>query len=305
MSIAVNPVNPAVGAEISGVDVARLSEAEFEAVERAWYAHSALLFRGQQLTDDDLIAFSRRFGELDNPPVNENGKTFVADHPEIYVVSNVIGPDGVPIGSLGAGEAQWHTDMSYLPEPPDASMLYALEVPPMGGDTWLCGMEAALRALPPQLLARVRELRIKHDGTYNSGGYLRKGLAPTADPTTSVGTPHPIVCAHPVTGRPVLYLGRRRNAYVVGLPLEESEALLDELWRYATLPANCYAHRWRVGDLLMWDNRSTMHRRDPFDAAARRIMHRTQIKGRVTPRPYAGALTPAATRAGSPSRPPA
>jgi len=293
----VRPVNPAVCAEVCGVDVADLSTAEFEAIERAWYAHSALLFGGQRPTDDDLIAFSKRFGELDNPPVNENGKTFVADHPEIYVVSNVIGPDGVPIGSLGAGEAQWHTDMSYLREPPDASMLYALEVPPAGGDTWLCGMEAALRALPADLLARVRNLEIKHDGTYNSGGYLRKGLTATADPMTSVGTPHPIVCAHPASGRPVLYLGRRRNAYVMGLPLEESERLLDELWKYASLPANCYAHQWRVGDLLMWDNRSTMHRRDPFDASARRIMHRTQIKGGATPRPYVGELPPAGVAA--------
>ena len=289
----VRPINPAVGAEITGVDVARLTDAQFEVIEKAWYAHSALLIRGQRLTDAELIAFSRRFGELDMPPVNENGKTFVAGHPEIYVVSNVVGPDGVPIGSLGAGEAQWHTDMSYLPEPPDASMLYALEVPPSGGDTWLCGMEAAVRALPRALLERVRGLEIKHDGTYNSGGYLRKGLKATDDPRTSVGTPHPIICAHPATGRPVLYLGRRRNAYVVGLPLEESEALLDELWRYATLPENCYAHHWRVGDVLLWDNRSTMHRRDPFDASQRRIMHRTQIKGRVTPRRYTGEISTA------------
>ena len=284
----VRPLNPAVGAEVAGVDIAHLTEEQFDLIEKAWYRHSALLFRDQRLTDDDLIAFSRRFGELDLPPVNENGKTFVPDHPEIYVVSNVIGPDGVPIGSLGAGEASWHTDMSYLPEPPDASMLYALEVPPAGGDTWLCGMEAAVRALPRALFDRVRNLRIKHDGTYNSGGYLRKGLAATDDPMTSVGTPHPVICAHPVTGRPVLYLGRRRNAYVVGLPLEESEALLDELWRYAALPANCFAQHWRVGDLLMWDNRSTMHRRDPFDASQRRIMHRTQIGGRVRPRAYDG-----------------
>jgi len=287
------PLCPAVGAEIDGVDVANLSEAEFQAIEAAWYRHSALLFRGQTLSDAALIAFSRRFGELDPPPVNENGKTFVADHPEIYVVSNVLGADGVPIGSLGAGEAVWHTDMSYLSEPPDASMLYSLEVPPAGGNTWLCGMEAALRALPAPLLERVRHLSIKHDGTFNSGGYLRKGLAPTDDPVTSVGTPHPIVCAHPVTGRPVLYLGRRRNAYVVGLPLAESEELLDELWRYAALPENCFAHHWKVGDLLMWDNRSTMHRRDPFDAAQRRIMHRTQIKGQSRPAPYTGKAIPA------------
>jgi alpha-ketoglutarate-dependent taurine dioxygenase len=294
---AVRPLNAAVGAEISGVDVARLGDEEFRVIEEAWYRHSALLIRGQELTDDDLISFSRRFGPLDMPPVNENGKTFVADHPEIYVVSNVVGPDGVPIGSLGAGEAQWHTDMSYLPEPPDASMLYALEVPPSGGDTWLCGMEAALRALPRALFERVRRLKIKHDGTYNSGGYLRKGVEASDDPMNSVGTPHPVICAHPVTGRPVLYLGRRRNAYVIGLPLEESEALLDELWRYASLPSNCFAHRWRVGDLLMWDNRSTMHRRDPFDASLRRIMHRTQIRGRVTPRAYTGELPAAGVAA--------
>ena len=293
----VRPLNAAVGAEISGVDVANLTDAQFKVIEEAWYRHSALLIREQELDDDDLIAFSRRFGELDMPPVNENGKTFVADHPEIFVVSNVIGPDGVPIGSLGAGEAQWHTDMSYLAEPPDASMLYALEVPPSGGDTWLCGMEAALRSLPRALFERVRDLKIKHDGTYNSAGYLRKGLEASDDPVHSVGTLHPIVCAHPVTGRPVLYLGRRRNAYVMGLPLEESEALLDELWRYAALPANCFAQRWRVGDLLMWDNRSTMHRRDPFDASLRRIMHRTQIKGRVKPRAYTGELPAAGVAA--------
>lgn len=286
MSIAVRPVSPAVGAEIQGVDLARLGDDDFAVIEAAWYRHSALVIRDQQLSDADLIRFSRRFGELDPPPVNENGKTFVADHPEIYVVSNVIGADGVPIGSLGAGEAVWHTDMSYLSEPPDASMLYALEVPPEGGDTWVCSMEAAFAALPDSLRERVRGLQIKHDGTYNSGGYLRKGLTATDDPMTSVGTPHPIVCAHPVTGRPVLYLGRRRNAYVMGLSREDSEALLDTLWHFATLPENAYSHRWRVGDLLMWDNRSTMHRRDPFDADSRRVMHRTQIKGKVKPRAF-------------------
>lgn len=288
--ITVHPASPAVGAEIRGVDLAHpLSDEDFAVIEAAWYRHSALVLRDQSLSDADLIRFSRRFGELDPPPVNEKGKTFVPDHPEIYVVSNVLGADGQPIGSLGAGEAVWHTDMSYLSEPPDASALYALEVPPEGGDTWVCSMEAALTAMPAALRERVRGLRIKHDGTYNSGGYLRQGLTATDDPVTSVGTPHPIICAHPVTGRPVLYLGRRRNAYVMGLSREASEALLDELWHYATLPQHAYAHHWRVGDLLMWDNRSTMHRRDPFDANTRRVMHRTQIKGSVQPRAHEAA----------------
>ena len=282
--IGVQKICPAVGAEITGVDLKQLSDAQFAAIETAWYEHSALLIRGQQMSDADLIAFSRRFGELDPPPVNENGKTFVEGFPEIYVVSNVKGTDGVPIGSLGDGEATWHTDMSYLPEPPDASLLYSLEIPPAGGDTWLCGMSAAYRSLPADLRERVKNLSIKHDGTYNSGGYLRKGLTASDDPRTSAGTPHPILCAHPVTGVPTLYLGRRRNAYVMGLQLDQSEALLDELWAHAARPENSFAHKWRIGDVLMWDNRSTMHRRDAFDAGARRIMHRTQIKGRHKPR---------------------
>lgn len=281
--VAVRPLSPAVGAEIAGVDLARLRDGQFAAVRAAWLEHSALLFRDQRLTDADLIAFSRRFGELDEAPVMETGKTAVADKPEIFVISNVLGADGNPIGSLGAGEAVWHTDMSYLPIPPAASLLYAREVPPTGGDTWLCGMAAVWHGLPEDLRAAVRGRSIKHDGTYNSGGFVRRGVTPSDDPRESVGQPHPIVCRHPETGREVLFLGRRRNAYVVGLPLDESEALLDELWRHVGRPETSFAHRWRVGDLLMWDNRSTMHRRDAFDPASRRVMHRTQVKGRVPP----------------------
>jgi taurine dioxygenase len=272
-----------VAAEIQEIEITNLSNDQFLGIKEAWYEYSALLFRNQHLSDADLIAFSKRFGELDLPPVNENGKTFVEEYPEIYIVSNVKGADGVPIGSLGDGEATWHTDMSYLPEPPDASLLFSIEIPPSGGDTWLCGMNAAASSLPIHLRNRIANLKIKHDGTYNSGGYLRKGLSPTDDPSTSVGTPHPILCKHPVTGKTTLYLGRRRNAYVIGLELKESEALLDELWEHALREEYVFAHQWAVGDLLMWDNRSTMHRRDAFDPNTRRIMHRTQIKGSSKP----------------------
>lgn len=290
-SLRTRPLSDALGAEVLGVDLRRLDDDTFAAIRAAWLRHAVLLFRDQHLTDAQLVAFSRRFGELDLPPVNEGGKTFVPEHPEVYVVSNVIGPDGVPIGSLGAGEAVWHTDMSYLPEPPDASMLYALEIPPAGGDTWFCSMESVLAALPPALRRHLEQLQIKHDGTYNSGGYLRKGLTATDDPVTSAGTPHPAVCAHPETGRPVLYLGRRRNAYVMGLPRAESEALLDALWEHAADPRHAFRHRWQLGELVLWDNRSTMHRRDPFDQSARRIMHRTQIKGGARPRPWAAPVS--------------
>jgi taurine dioxygenase len=281
--ITVVPTGAAVGAEIRGIDLRHVDDAAFAAITRAWHDHAALLFRDQSLSDTDLIAFSRRFGGLDHAPVQENGRAFVEGHPELYVVSNVLGADGTPIGSLGAGEAVWHTDMSYLPQPPKASMLYALEIPPTGGDTWFSSMYAAYNRLPDALKRRVEGLRVKHDGTYNSGGFVRAGVTPTDDPRTSPGTLHPLVCRHPETGRRALYLGRRRNAYIEGLSLADSDALLDEIWTYATDDAIAWRHQWRVGDLVMWDNRATMHRRDPFDAHARRVMHRTQIKGEAPP----------------------
>lgn len=279
----VRELTPAVGAEISDLDINLMTGGEFDRVVEAWDNHGGLLFRNQNLSNDAFVAFASRFGELEAAPVMENGRTPVPGYPEIYVVSNVIGSDGKPIGSLGAGEAVWHTDMSYLDNPPDASMLYALELPPAGGDTWLAGMSAAYEGLPDDLKDKISGKRIKHDGTFNSGGFRRAGVEVREDPRESVGAYHPIVCAHPRTGRPALYLGRRRLAYVEGLELPESEALLDELWEHATKSEFVFAHKWRVGDLLVWDNRATLHRRDPFDAKARRIMHRTQIKGATAP----------------------
>lgn len=281
--ITVVPTGGALGAEIRNVDLRTIDEGDFAVIRGAWHDHLMLVFRGQQLSDDDLIAFSRRFGELDWAPVQESGRRFVEGHPEIYVVSNVV-ENGVPIGSLGAGEATWHTDMSYLEVPPKASMLYALEVPPAGGDTYFNNMYAAYEGLPEKLKRRIEGLTLKHDGTYNSGGYLRQGVAAVDDPMTSPGTYHPLVCTHPETRRRALYLGRRRNAYIGGLPLAESESLLDELWSYATRSELAWGHKWRVGDLVLWDNRCTMHRRDSFDAASRRVMHRTQIRDEVAPR---------------------
>jgi taurine dioxygenase len=272
----------ALGAEVRGVDLRTLDAAQFAAIERAWYAHQVLLLRGQTLGDDDLIAFSRRFGDLDWAPIQETGRRFVEGLPEIYIVSNVM-VNGEPIGSLGAGEAVWHTDMSYLEVPPMASMLYALEVPPVGGNTSFCSMYSVYQALPDTLKQRIANLTIKHDGTYNSGGYLRQGVTATDDPRTSPGAVHPLVCTHPANGRRMLYLGRRRNAYLMGLDVAESEALLDELWDFVARPEFAWEHVWQVGDLVLWDNRCTMHRRDPFDASSRRIMHRTQIKGSAAP----------------------
>jgi taurine dioxygenase len=273
---------PRLGAEIVGADLRVIDDDDFSAIHRAWIDHQVLLFRGQQLTDADLIAFSRRFGDLDHAPIQENGQRIANGIPEIYVVSNVI-ENGVEIGSLGYGEAVWHTDMSYLRAPPKASMLYALEIPPAGGDTSFVDMYAAFDSLPNQLRRRAMGLRVKHDGTYNSGGYVRQGVTPTDDPREAPGTLHPLVCTHPESGRRMLYLGRRRMAWLEGFGLAESDALLDEIWTHATQARFVWTHRWRVGDLVLWDNRCTMHRRDPFDAATRRIMHRTQVKGSAPP----------------------
>src|SRR5713226_9581990 len=271
-----------VGAEVKGVDLARLDPKEVWAIKRAWYKHDVLVFRKQKLTDDDLLAFSRHFGALDPPPNQGAGRKSPPGYPDVYVISNVLDRRGEQIGALGDGEAAWHTDMSYVAQPPDASMLYSLEIPAQDGDTWFSSMKAALTKMPKTLVERIRTLDIKHDGTYDSGGFVRKGLKSSNDPRTSVGTPHPVVIQHPVSGEPALYLGRRRNAYVMGLELAESERLLDEIWRY--VETALYRHRLALVDLVLWDNRTTMHRRDAFDPKARRVMHRTQIKGSGAPR---------------------
>ena len=280
----ITPLTPRFGAAITGVQLGNLDDAQFAAIKQAWHQHRGLLaFPKQQVSDDGLLVFSRRLGQLDSPPNQENGRQSPEGYPDIYVVSNVKDNAGRPIGALGDGEAVWHTDMSYETSPPLASMLTAREIPASGGDTWFCDMIGICEDLPAALRQRIAPLKVKHDGTYNSGGYLRAGLTATDDPMTSPGTPHPIICRHPQSGEQTLYLGRRRNAYVVGLPRAESEALLDRLWAHVAQPQFAFAHAWRVGDVLMWDNRSTLHRRDPFDAEARRLMYRTQVKGRSLP----------------------
>jgi taurine dioxygenase len=183
----------------------------------------------------------------------------------------------VAIGALGDGDLVWHNDMTYLPNPPPASVLCAVELPPSGGDTWFCNMYLAYEMLPAALRARIAGLSANHDSSYTSAGTLRKGFEEVSDVSKAPGAKHPLVLTHPETGRKALYLGRRRNAYIVGMPLAESEALLDQLWAHATQEEFAMKHRWRLGDVVMWDNRCTMHRRDAFDPAARRILHRTQL----------------------------
>ena len=270
------PISSALGAEIRGVDLSRADAAAVKAIRDAWLEHVVLLFRDQDLSDDALADFSRNFGDLDLAPPMETSQG--ATHPEILIVSNVK-EGGKAIGTLGDGEAIWHSDMNYMEAPPTGSLLYSLEVPPAGGDTGFCNMYKALDTLPADIRRRIDGLSIKHDSSTNSGGYLRQGSKPVDDVRTCPGAVHPMVCTHPETGRKSLFIGRRRHAYIIGLPLAESEKLLDAIWAHATRKELTWHHRWRVGDVLMWDNRCAMHRRDSFVPATRRLMHRTQIKG--------------------------
>jgi taurine dioxygenase len=268
----------ALGADIEGIDlVGTLAPEAIAAVKAAWAQHLVLRFRGQRLSDEDLLRFSRQFGELDWAPIAATN-----DAPEgreyIMVVSNVI-ENGQAIGQLGAYEAIWHTDMSYVQEPPSASALYALEVPPEGGDTGFCNMYRAYETLPEGLRREIAGHLCRHDASRNSAGELRRGFIDAPDASQTIGAEHPLVRTHPVTGREALFLGRRRNAYIPGLPLAASESLLDALWAHATKDEFTWYQQWRAGDLILWDNRCVMHRRDAFDPATRRVMHRTQIKG--------------------------
>jgi len=170
--------------------------------------------------------------------------------------------------------------MCYTDQPPIASIMYSIEVPPVGGDTGFMNMYSVYDRLPETLKERISGLSIKHDRSYTAVGDLRHGYEPVVDVVNSPGSVHPIVRTHPMTGRKALYLGRRLNAYIVGLPVPESEALLDELWEYTNDPQFSWHHKWRVGDVVIWDNRCLMHRRDSFDPATRRIMWRTQIQAR-------------------------
>jgi taurine dioxygenase len=285
MAIAIKNLDAALGAEIADIDLSKpLPRADVDAIEIAWHERLVVVFHGQILTDPQLIAFSRNFGELDPPGPNPYGQPFNKEHPELNVISNVV-ENGKPIGNLGDGEAVWHADMTYVEVPPKAAILHALEVPPpeAGGSTYFANMFAAYESLPADLKKAVEGKIAVHDASRNSAGMLRKGYKKVTDVRETVGAQHPVVRTDPKTGRKALVLGRRPNAYVLGLSVVESEALLDELWAHATQRHFAMCHEWKVGDLLMWNNFSVLHRRDPFDPKTRRVMQRSQIKGNERP----------------------
>ena len=279
MAMSVEKLEAPLGAIVSGIDISRpLASDEIKGLEDVWRERLVVVLRGQRLSDPQLIAFSRQFGELDPPGANPYGEPFLKEHPELNVISNVV-ENGRPIGGLGDGEAVWHADMTYVEVPPKAAVLYAIEIPPSGGNTYFADMFAAYEALPADLKTAAHGKIAVHDASTNSAGMLRKGYKKVTDVRETSGAHHPLVRTDRKTGRKALFLGRRPNSYVIGLTVAKSEALLESLWAHATRPEFAMCHVWQVGDVLMWNNLSVLHRRDPFDPKARRVMHRSQIKG--------------------------
>lgn len=277
--INVIPSGRSLGAEIWGMDLSRtLEPADVQKMLVAWSAHLVLLFRDQFISDAELISFSRNFGALDLCPPNATGTQHSHQHPELVIVSNVV-VDGKPLGALGDGEVRWHSDMSNHPKPPKASALHALEVSCAGGETEYCNLYSATVDLPAHLRSAIEGKWANHDGTRDSSGAREHPVEVEGVRAELQHATHPLMRRHPDTGQPVLYLGRRPNQSIVDMDTEQGEALLDELWAHATQQKYVWSHSWRPGDLIVWDNRCVMHRRNAFPSDERRVMHRTQVTG--------------------------
>jgi taurine dioxygenase len=287
------PTGKGVGAEIRGVDLSQpVPEDLQETLRRAWSEHLVLLFRDQDLTSDQYLQAARIFGE---PQIGaarayyeKAGMKSVRNslpQPELSVLSN-LDKNGNPVkenDGLGSLEVVWHTDNSYIEQPPAGSTLYAREIPSdNSGKTSFNNQYRAYEELPADLKKAIQGKRSKQDASRNSAGVLRPGVKKPEKPEDVPGPMHPLVRVHPVTGRKALYLGRRRiwpSQYIEGMPQDESEALLNKLWAHATQEKYKWTHEWRVGDLLIWDNRCAQHYREPVNSEQRRVMWRSQFQG--------------------------
>jgi alpha-ketoglutarate-dependent taurine dioxygenase len=291
-TIKVTPLSVALAADVEAGDLRSISEAQFVEIKRAWLTHHVLRFRKQSFANVDIVTFGRRFGDFqpNNPgavpalPTADGQEPEIVmasrdpDYPQVSFISNLV-ENNTALGMLGDGELVWHTDQSSFEITPSATILYAIEAPAGQGFTEFLNTQLGYETLPEPLRQRVEDLRLKHDDTYDSAGFRRPGYTPVVDVRVSPGAIHPLVVTHPETGKNALYLGRRPHAYIVGLEVEESEALLDQLWLHAVQERFIWRQDWRPGDVLVWDNRSLMHHRKAFDSNARRMMRRVVIKG--------------------------
>ena len=277
----VTPVTANFVADIEDVNLDSINDAEFEQLYNAWLEYGVLRIRNQDLDDEQLQTFSKRFGPLEEAPFGRMSEEDKAKIKNRYVttLSNIIA-DGKPIGGLGNSEATWHSDMTYVETPPPASLLLGIEIPKQGGDTHFANQYAALEALPNELRKKIETLTVKHNAAHTSVGKLRPGFEAFDDPREAPGAIHPMIRTHNESGRPALYLGRREWAYIPGMSVTQSDALLDELWAYVAIKENTGTQKWQPLDLIIWDNRCVMHRRDGFDQNSRRYMRRCQVLDR-------------------------
>jgi taurine dioxygenase len=265
------PLSPALGAEIIGVDLRREMDDGFAArLLEVWHRSLVILLRDQHLSEEDQVRFAEHFG----PPAVIHTKQFVRKHPAVMLISN-IREDGEPIGALPDGEMHFHSDQCYKERPAKASMLYAIEVPSKGGNTLFTNAYAAYETLPTDIKRRIEGRRALNAYDYDTAATKRGTKIADGVPTYV----HPVVRTHPATDRKALYVNRLMTVRIVDMPEKESSELLDFLFDHQEQRQFIYEHVWRVGDILMWDNRCTLHARTDFSADERRLMRRVTILG--------------------------
>ena len=266
------PLTPAIGAEICGIDLREpLDQRRFRVIERLWLDRCVLLFRGQDLSAEHQVAFAERFGALGRRANLTPGAT---EHPAVMLVSN-IREDGKPIGALPDGEMFFHSDQCYVERPCKATMLYAIEVPSSGGNTIFANTVLAYATLPDELKRRITGLSALNAYDYDRSA-TQRSESMAADAPRFV---HPVVRTHPETGRRALYVNRLMTRKIEGMDRAESDALLARLFEHQERAEFRYEHRWRPGDLILWDNRSTVHARTDFSASERRLLRRVILLG--------------------------
>ena len=269
-TFALRPLSPALGAEISGIDLRDPIDAALKGkLLDAWHEHLIILLRDQVLDEDAQVRFAETFG----PPAKiTSGRSFSVRHPSVMLISN-IRQDGKPIGALPDGEMQFHTDQCHQAVPAKATLLYAMEIPSLGGNTLFANAYAAYATLPADIKARI-------EGRRALNAYDKDSTQRTARYDNAASSCwHPVVRTHPATGRKALYVNRLMTREIEGLPHAESDALLEKLFDHQEQQQFVYEHVWRPGDLLMWDNRCTLHARTDFPAGERRLLRRVTILG--------------------------
>jgi taurine dioxygenase len=281
MKIVVKEVVPEFVGQIDDFPFEAMDEQVVSELRAAWTTYPILRFRNVAIGDREQIAFSNALGRpVLHPRQLQQGKN--EEFPEILVISNKKKPDGTAAGDLGDGEVNWHTDTWFVERPPSAAILRAVALPEEGGNTYFANMYAAYASLPESLGSRLAGLCIHHQTVIDGRGEVRLGMK---RPTSSnyadwPGVDHPILRRHAQSGKTGLYLGgSRKHQSIVGMAQDEARELLNELWERATDPAHVWGQEWKPGDMMMWDNRCALHRRDPFDPHSIRLMHRTTVEG--------------------------